>query len=96
MTGYTACALRNLLLDATVRDVGIDGLFCEAGVACTSGKEFGCDGSTYGERVSLSERTGCVLYATCDVKFRMTCSGATPLAELFELCLLYTSDAADD
>ena len=73
-TTTTTSTLRDLLLNATIRDVGIDSLLVEGGVAGMSGKELGCYGSTYSEDMTLSERTRCVFNAACNLKFRVTCS----------------------
>ena len=54
-TSHAASALRNLLLNAAVRDVGIDGLihhFGEAGF-----HELGGNGCSYGKRMALAQRT---------------------------------------
>ena len=72
--GDAGCTLRDFFLNATIRDVGIDSLLVEGGVAGMSGKELGCYGSTYSEDMTLSERTRCVFNAACNLKFRVTCS----------------------
>ena len=47
-------------------------------------KELLCNGSTGSKRVTLSERTGCVLDATLHVALRMSWSWRIPLAELLQ------------
>ena len=46
------------------------------------GKELGGYGCAYGIGVTLSQRTRCVLNASCGVEFGVTGSGRTPLAQI--------------
>ena len=81
-TGNTSGTLRDFFLDTTVRDVSIDCLIHH--LVETGFQEFGSDGSTHSESVSLSQRTGSVFNATHDVHFRMSRSRTSPLTEFFQ------------
>ena len=89
----TCTALRNLFLHTTIRDVSVDGFLSESWVASVSSQELGSDGSTNGENVTLTKRTGSVLYATSNLKLWVTCSRRTPLTEL---CQLFERELADE
>ena len=45
-------------------------------------QELGGNGSTYGKHMTLTERTGCVLDATGNLKLGVTGGGRTPLTKL--------------
>ena len=89
----TSSALRNLFLNATIRDVSVDGLLSESWVASVSSQELGCDGSTNSEHVTLTERTRCVLNATSNLELWVTRSRRTPLTEL---CQLFERELANE
>ena len=61
-----SCALRNLLLYAAIRDVGIY-LVLHHGATKTCLQELLGNSGTYSEGVALSKRTRCILYAAHDV-----------------------------
>ena len=78
----TACTLRNFFLYTTVRNISVDGLlhhFFETGF-----HEFSCDSCTHCESMALTERAGSVFNTTHDVAFRVSRSGAVPLAEFLQ------------
>ncbi len=93
VTGNTACALGNLFLYATVRDVGIDGLVHD--VAQTSLQEFGSDGCTHSERVSLTEGTAGVLDAAFNLALGVTGRHRTPLAQVLQILQRVLADEGE-
>ena len=70
VSGQTACALRDLFLNATIGDKGIDGRVMNLTVAGV--EPFGSDRSSYSERVSLSKRTGGILNHSLDLTLRVS------------------------
>ena len=56
-TCHTACALRDLLLDTSIRYICIYGLFFKSRIACARCKEFGSHCRTYSKHMSLPERS---------------------------------------
>ena len=88
----TAGTLRDFLLHAAIRDVGIDGLVHD--VAQASLQELGSDGSTHGERVALSEGTAGVLDATSQFALRVTGSHRAPLAQVLQVIECVFADEA--
>ena len=70
------------ILDTAIRDISVDSLIHHFVEACF--QKFSGNGSTYGKGMSLSQRTGSVFNAPHDVYFRMSRSGASPLAEFFQ------------
>ena len=85
-----ASALRDLLLDPPVGDVGIDRLAHDP--AETLGKELRGDGCTDSEGMSLTEGPRGVLDAALYIYLRMPRRGAAPLAELLELLHIELAD----
>ena len=81
-TGNTSGTLRNLFLDTAIRDISVDSLIHHLVKTCF--QKFSGNGSTYGKGMSLSQRTGSVFNAPHDVYFRMSRSGASPLAVFFQ------------
>ena len=92
--GDTRCALRNLLLDTAVGDVGVDGLLGEGGVAGVSSQELGGNGGTDGKHVTLTQRAGSVLHTALNLKLGMARSGRAPLTQLLQLLKAVLADEA--
>ena len=79
----TTSTLRDFFLDASIRDVGVDGLAHDP--AQTMGEELCCDGCTDSEGMSLPKRPRGVFDPTKDIYLGVPRGRASPLAELLEL-----------
>ena len=79
----TACTLRYLFLYAAVGDEGIDGRIMNSAV--TGVEPLGSDGSSYSEGMSLSERSGGVLYHPLYLALRVSGRYRTPLTEVLQV-----------
>ena len=75
MSGNTSSTLGYFFLYASVGDVGIDGFFFKSKISGACSQEFGGDGSSDGEDMALSQRTGSVFDASHNVYFGMSRSG---------------------
>ena len=83
MAGQTACTLRDLFLNAAVRDEGV--CLVREPFAETGGEESLGYGAAHGHGVTLTEGTGCVLDTALGVQLGVAGRGRAPLAELREL-----------
>ena len=81
---HATCALRNLLLDTSVRDICIDCLLRECRVSCALCKEFCRNRSSNCKYVTLTERTRGILDAAHNVNLWMARSRRAPLTKLLE------------
>ena len=60
-----------------------------------SSKELCCNGGTNGKDMALTERARSVLYTTCNLKLRVTCSRRTPLTQLSQFIECKLSDECE-
>ena len=60
-----------------------------------SSKELCCNGGTNGKDMALTERARSVLYTTCNLKLRVTCSRRTPLTQLSQIIECKLSDECE-
>ena len=83
ISGNTAGALRDFLLDATVGNEGI--CLMSHGLSETGFEETLCDSTADSHCMALTQRTGGVFDTAFGVELGMAGSNGTPLAELLEL-----------
>ena len=83
VTCYAAYALRNLLLDTTIGDEGVDFVRCPLAKAVCHDALSDCCAESHS--VSLSERAAGVLDTVEEVNLGVSGGDATPLTEVFEL-----------
>ena len=86
MPRQTTRSLRDLLLDATIGDERVDAGIVHLAEAVVH--ELGRNGSTKRESMSLTERTGGVLYSAAEVALRMPRHCAAPLAKRLQVVKL--------
>ena len=83
VAGQTTDTLRNLLLNTTVRDVGVGLVSSPLAKACCN--ESLSNSRSNSHRVALTQRTRRVLDTACHIQLRVAGGYATPLTELTQL-----------